>query len=83
MDKSESLLENEIHDIFWDFEIQMDQRIPTRRPDLVLINKKNLLLVDFAVPADHKVKIKSERPVKGLGNWKWEEESKPSRPQHC
>ena len=40
MRKSESVLENETHKPFWDFEIQTDHLIAVRRPDLVIINKK-------------------------------------------
>ena len=60
MHKPESVLENETHKILWDFEIQTDHLIPARRPDLVLINKKKRTchIVDFAVPADHRVKLK-------------------------
>ena len=38
MNKLESIQENEIHKILWDFDIQTDQLIPARRPDLVLKN---------------------------------------------
>ena len=38
--KPESVLENEMHKILWDFAIKTDHPIPARRPDLVLINKK-------------------------------------------
>ena len=60
MHKPEPVRENETHKILWDFEIQTDHLIPARRPDLVLINKKRKTcrIVDFAVPADHRVKIK-------------------------
>ena len=39
-----------------DFEIQMGQSIPAKRPDLVLIDKKKRTgqLQNFAVPADHR-----------------------------
>ena len=40
MHKPESIAENELHKILWDFEIQTDHLIPARRPDLVQINKK-------------------------------------------
>ena len=40
MHKPESILENETHNILWDFEIKTDHPIPARRPHLVLINKK-------------------------------------------
>ena len=39
MHNPESILENETHKILWDFEIQMDDLISTRRPDLVIVNK--------------------------------------------
>ena len=53
MYKKESVLEDEMLIIVWDFEVQMDHLIPARGPDLVMINKKK-----FAVQADHWVKIK-------------------------
>ena len=40
MHKPESTLENEMHKILWDFEIQMDHLIPIRRLDLVITIKK-------------------------------------------
>ena len=65
MHKPESVLENETHKILWDFEIKTDHLIPARRPDLVLINKKERTcqLVDFAVPADHRVKLKENEKI--------------------
>ena len=36
----ESVLKNETHRLFWDFEIQTDHLISARRPDLVIVNKK-------------------------------------------
>ena len=36
----ESVLENETHKILWDFELQTDHLIKTRRPELVTVNKK-------------------------------------------
>ena len=64
MHKPESVLENETHKILRDFEIKTDHLIPARRPELVLIGKKKTcLLVDFAVPADHRVKIKESEKI--------------------
>ena len=40
MHKPESVLENEMNTILWDFDIQTDHLIPARRPDLVLIDEK-------------------------------------------
>ena len=50
----ESVTENETHKILRDFEIQTDHQIPARRPNLMLINKKQIIcqLVGFAIPAD-------------------------------
>ena len=38
----------------------MNHRISARRPDIIKINKKkkNCKIVDFAVPADHRIKLK-------------------------
>ena len=45
----ESAMENEMHKLFWDFEIQTDNLISARRPDLVIINKKKTYwIMDFA-----------------------------------
>ena len=42
----------------------MDHLISARRPDLIIIYKKKRTsrIVDFAVPADHRVKLK-EREI--------------------
>ena len=40
MQKPESVLKKETHKIFWDFEIQRDNQIPTRRSNIVMINKE-------------------------------------------
>ena len=34
------VLENTMHKLLWDFNIQTDHLIPARRPDLIIINKK-------------------------------------------
>ena len=51
-DKTESVLENETHKLFWDFEIQTDHLILARRPDLVIVKKikrkRTFLILDFA-----------------------------------
>ena len=56
------VLENDTHKLLWDFDIQTDHLISARRPDLIIITKKkrkeNLQNVDFAVPADHRIKLK-------------------------
>ena len=56
-------LENAMHKLLWDFSIQTDHLTPARRPDLIIINekikkKRTCKIVDFAVPADHRIKLK-------------------------
>ena len=43
MHNPKSILENQIHELLRDFEIQTDHLILAGRPDLVMINNKNLL----------------------------------------
>ena len=40
MHQPESIWEKEMHKILWDFEIQTDHLISTKRLDLVVVNKK-------------------------------------------
>ena len=76
MHNPESVLEYEMHKIFWYFEMQTDHQIPTRKPDIILINKKKKRtyhVVHFAIPVDHRVKIKESdlaRELKKLWNMK-------------
>ena len=62
MRNPEAVLENDTHKLLWDFDIQTDPLISARRPDLIIINKKKkkkiCKIVDFAVPADHRIKLK-------------------------
>ena len=45
-----------------DFDIHTDHLISARRPDLIIINKKKkkrtCKIVEFSVPADHRIKLK-------------------------
>ena len=82
MHRSVSVLENETHKLQWYFEIQTDPLISAKRPDLIIINKnkkkRTCRFVDFAVPADHIVKLKENEkkdkyasPARGLKKtWK-------------
>ena len=53
------VLENNTHQLLWDFNIETDHLILTRRPYLIIINKKKIICksVDFAVPADHRINL--------------------------
>ena len=66
---AQPVLENDSHKLLWDFNIQTDHLIPTRRPDLIIINKKTRIckIVNFAVPGDHRINLKeSEKKDKYL-----------------
>ena len=54
------VLENDTHKLLWDFNIQTDHLISSRRPDLITINKKKRTckIVDFVVLANHRIKLK-------------------------
>ena len=55
------VLENNKHKLPWDFDVHTDHLISARRPDLIIINqkrKKICKIVKFAVPADHRIKLK-------------------------
>ena len=60
----EYVQENETHKRLWYFEIKTDHKNSAGRPDLIIINKnkkerkKTRRIVDFAVPADHRIKLK-------------------------
>ena len=82
--------ENDAHKLLWDFNIQTDHLIPAKRPDLIIINKKKTKkqkqnrickIVDFAVPADHRINLKENEKKdkyldlarelkKNCGTWK-------------
>ena len=69
MDNLASVLENDTHKLLWDFDIKTDPLISARRPDLKIIKKKKRIfkIVYFAIPADHKIKLKeSEKNDKYL-----------------
>ena len=64
MHNSALVKENETHKVLWDFDVQTDHLISARRPDLIVISqkkkkkKRTCKIVDFAVPADHRIKLK-------------------------
>ena len=64
-----TVLENNTHKLLWNFGIHTDHVISARGPDLIIINKKKRTwkIVDFAVPADSRIKLKeSEKKDKYL-----------------
>ena len=75
MHNREFVLENETHKILWNFKTRRDHLISASRPDLVIIKnnnnnnnnnnnkKRTCRIVDFAVPADHRVKLKESEKI--------------------
>ena len=61
----ESVLENEDYKILWDFSIQTDHVIEARRPDLVVVDKKERIckIIDFAVPGDTRIEEKEKDKI--------------------
>ena len=53
----EGVLENEEVKVLWDINVQCDNVIEARRPDIIVINKKGRkgIIIDIAVPADVRV----------------------------
>ena len=60
MHNPDPVLENDTYKLLWDFDIRTDHQISARRPDLIIINNKKRIckIVDFAVPADHRINLK-------------------------
>ena len=62
MQNSTPVLENNTHKLLWDFDVHTDHLISARRPDFIIINKKKkkriCKIIDFTVPADHRIKLK-------------------------
>ena len=48
--------------ILWDFNIQTDKVIEARRPDILVLDKRNkaATIIDIAVPTDRNVKDKQD-----------------------
>ena len=61
----ESILENEDYRILCDFSIQTDHVIEARRPDLVVVDKKerSCKIIDFAVPGDSGIEEKEKDKI--------------------
>ena len=64
MHNAAPVLENDTHKLLWDFDIHTDHQISARRPNPIIIKKKKkkkkgiCKIVDFAVLANHRIKLK-------------------------
>ena len=61
----ESVLENEDCKILWNFSIQTDHVIEARRPNLVVVDKKerSCKIIDFAIPGDSRIEEKEKDKI--------------------
>ena len=61
----EGAVENEEIKVLWDINIQCDNLMEARRPDLIVIDKKEqkAIIIDIAVPADERVEVKEKEKV--------------------
>ena len=59
------MLENDDYKLLWDFSVRTDHEIGARRPDLVIIDKrdKSCQIIDVAIPEDGRVREKEDENV--------------------
>ena len=77
MHNLESVLENEIHKLLWEFVAETDYLISARQSNHVIIKKiplknRTYRIVDFAVSADHRVKLKEREKKDEYLDLAWE-----------
>ena len=63
--KPEAVIENENFKLLWEFTIQCDRVIETRRSDIVFVGKrsKEVKIIDIAIPGDSRVKEKEPEKI--------------------
>ena len=68
----EGIVENEEVKVLWDINVQRDNVIEARRPDKIVINKKERkgIIIDIAVPADVRVWEKEREKVEKYQDFK-------------
>ena len=66
---SEVAIENEEIKVLWDINIQCDNLIETRQPDLIVTDNKEQkgMIIDIVVPADARVEEKEKKSGKAQG----------------
>ena len=63
--RADKVAENDDVKLLWDFHMQTDHVIEARRPDIVLVKKKEAtaVIVDIAVPGDTRIKTREEDKI--------------------
>ena len=66
--------ENVYHKLIWDMNIQCDNVIVEKRPDIAIVNKmeKTVIIIDVAVPGHKKIIDKEKEKIEKYQNLKRE-----------
>ena len=61
----ESVLENDDYKLLWDFSVRTDHEIGARRPDMMIIDKRDrsCQITDVAIPEDGRVREKEDEKI--------------------
>ena len=70
----QTVRENVNHKLIWDMNIQSDNVIVERRPDIVIVNKmeETAIIIDVAIPGDKKTIDKEKKKIEKYQNLKRE-----------
>ena len=61
--KIEKVLQNNEAKILWDFKIQTDKHLAHNIPDITVVEKKQVWLVDVAIPGDSRIQQKEVEKI--------------------
>ena len=59
----EKVLQNEEVKILWDFKIQTDKHLAHNIPDITVVEKKQVWLIDVAIPGDSRINQKEVKKI--------------------
>ncbi|XP_067126490.1 uncharacterized protein [Centruroides vittatus] len=61
--KPEKVVENECAKILWDFRIQTDKVLEHNTPDLTIVEKEKVWIIDVAIPGDSRIDEKQQEKL--------------------
>ena len=61
--KGEKVLQNEEVKILWDLKIQTDKHLAHNIPDITVVEKKQVWLIDVAIPGDSRINQKEVEKI--------------------
>ena len=63
--RADKVAENDDIKLLWDFHIQTDHEIPARRPDILIVKKKeaSATIIDISVPGDTRIKEAEQNKI--------------------